>query len=115
MKSVNPISQNYPIVSSTAPSITESPGLTTIDVTVPAYSASMLFCIFIASSTRTVSPTFTWSPTFTLIELIVPGRGALTGLPEPGAAAGAAATGAATGAGAGAAGLGAATLGFLIA
>ena len=55
---------------------------------VPEVSASMLFCIFMASRTTTVSPVFTLSPTFTLISLIVPGRGATTGLPEAAAAAG---------------------------
>ena len=83
----------------TAPSITESPWLTVMLVTVPAYSDSMLFCIFMASSTMTMSPTATVSPTLTLMALMVPGRGALTALPAPAGAAagltGAAATGAA--------------------
>ena len=71
-----------------SPSITASPLFTLMLVMVPEVSASMLFCIFMASRTTTVSPVFTLSPTFTLISLIVPGRGATTGLPEAAAAAG---------------------------
>jgi hypothetical protein len=70
------------------PSITVSPGLTNIDVIVPEHSASMLFCIFIASSTRIVSPSLTLSPTFTLTDVIVPGRGDFVGVPVPAGAAG---------------------------
>ena len=98
----------YPIVNNAPPSITVSPGFTRIEVTVPPHSASILFCIFMASSTITVSPFFTVSPTFTLISVMVPGSGANTFVPAPaagvaaGAVAGAgAAAGAATGAAAG--------------
>ena len=109
----------YPIVSITAPSMTESPGLTRMDVTVPADSASMLFCIFMASRTMTTSPTATVSPTFTLTALMVPGSGALTGVPAPAVAAGLAAVcgwGAADGTGVtGAAGATGAVADFLVA
>ena len=88
---------NYPMVIRTEPSITLSPGFTVIEVTVPAYSLSMLFCIFIASSTSTTSPCFTVSPTFTLTSVIVPGSGALIAEPVP-AGAGLSAAGAAAGA-----------------
>ena len=70
------------MVTNVSPSITASPLFTLMLVMVPEVSASMLFCIFIASRMTTVSPAFTLSPTFTLISLIVPGRGATTGLPE---------------------------------
>ena len=46
----------YPMVTSVVPSITESPTFTRTDVTVPSFSASMLFCIFMASRMTTVSP-----------------------------------------------------------
>ena len=75
--------------------------------TVPSYSDSMLFCIFMASSTMTTSPTLTASPTLTLSSVMVPGSGALTGEPVP-AAMGLSAAGAAAGTTAGrATGLGA--------
>ena len=70
------------MVTNVSPSITASPLFTLMLVIVPEVSASMLFCIFMASSITTVSPAFTLSPTFTLISLMVPGRGATTGLPE---------------------------------
>ncbi len=70
------------MVTNVSPSITASPLLTLMLVMVPEVSASMLFCIFMASRITTVSPAFTLSPTFTLISLMVPGRGATTGLPE---------------------------------
>ena len=76
------------MVTNVSPSITASPLLTLMPVMVPEVSASMLFCIFMASRITTVSPAFTLSPTFTLISLMVPGRGATTGLPEAAAAAG---------------------------
>ena len=88
------------MVKSTAPSMTDSPGLVLMAVTVPAYSDSILFCIFIASSTSTTSPTLTLSPTLTFNSMMVPGRGALTAEPVPAGAAGAA--GAAAGAAVGA-------------
>ena len=69
------------MVTNVSPSITASPLFTLILVMVPEVSASILFCIFMASRMTTVSPAFTLSPTFTLISLIVPGRGATTGLP----------------------------------
>ena len=69
------------MVTNVSPSITASPLLTLMPVMVPEVSASMLFCIFMASRITTVSPAFTLSPTFTLISLMVPGRGATTGLP----------------------------------
>ena len=80
------------MVTNTEPSITESPADTATDVMVPVVSASMLFCIFIASKTTTVSPLFTLSPTLTLTAVMVPGSGDLTEVPLP-------ATGAAAGAG----------------
>ena len=70
------------MVTNVSPSITASPLFTLMLVMVPEVSASMLFCIFMASRITTVSPAFTLSPTFTLISLMVPGRGATTGLPE---------------------------------
>ena len=69
------------MVTNVSPSITASPLLTLMLVMVPEVSASMLFCIFMASRITTVSPALTLSPTFTLISLMVPGRGATTGLP----------------------------------
>ena len=104
------------MVTNTEPSITESPADTATDVMVPVVSASMLFCIFIASKTTTVSPLFTLSPTLTLTAVMVPGSGDLTEVPLPatGAAAGAATLGAAAGAAAGA-DLGALTLGRVMA
>ena len=69
------------MVTNVSPSITASPLFTLILVMVPEVSASILFCIFMASRMTTVSPAFTLSPTFTLISLILPGRGATTGLP----------------------------------
>ena len=63
----------YPIVMRGAPSITVSPLLTRTEVTVPEFSASILFCIFIASSTTTVSPIATASPTLTHTSVTVPG------------------------------------------
>ena len=69
------------MVTNVSPSITASPLLTLMPVMVPEVSASMLFCIFMASRITTVSPALTLSPTFTLISLMVPGRGATTGLP----------------------------------
>ena len=87
--------------------MTESPGFTAMEVTVPVVSDSILFCIFMASSTRTTSPAFTLSPTFTFTSVIVPGSGDLIAVPAPagagvgaGAAAGAAAGAFATGLGA---------------
>ena len=71
------------MVTNVSPSITASPLFTLMLVMVPEVSASMLFCIFMASRMTTVSPAFTLSPTFTLISLMVPGRGATTGLPAP--------------------------------
>ena len=71
------------MVTNVSPSITASPLFTLMLVMVPEVSASMLFCIFMASRMTTVSPAFTLSPTFTLISLIVPGRGATTGLLAP--------------------------------
>ena len=79
------------MVTSSEPSITESPIFTITEVISPSFSASMLFCIFIASSTRMVSPAFTLSPTFTFMSVIVPGSGASIFAPAPGAAAGVAA------------------------
>ena len=76
------------MVTSVSPSITASPLFTLMPVMVPEVSASMLFCIFMASRITTVSPALTLSPTFTLISLMVPGRGATTGLPAAAAAAG---------------------------
>lgn len=61
--------------------MTESPLLTLMDLTVPAKSDSMLFCIFMASSTMSVSPTLTCCPTLTRMSVMVPGSGALTALP----------------------------------
>ena len=74
------------MVTNVSPSITASPLLTLMPVMVPEVSASMLFCIFMASRITTISPALTLSPTFTLISLMVPGRGATTGLPAAAAA-----------------------------
>ncbi len=53
------LGRRQPMVSSVVPSITLSPALTQTPVTVPSVSAVMLFSIFMASSTSTVSPFFT--------------------------------------------------------
>ena len=63
--------------------MTASPVFTITDVTVPAVSVSTLFCIFMASSTTTVSPAATASPTYTDTEVIVPGSGEQTFVPSP--------------------------------
>ena len=90
--------------------MTVSPCLTVMLVTLPSYSDSILFCIFMASSTSTTSPCFTVSPTFTFTSVTVPGRGALMGEPAPAGAAGAAAaTGAAASTAGRATGFGAST------
>ena len=57
--------------------MTVSPLLTMTDVTVPEFSASMLFCIFMASSTTTTSPALTAWPTATFTSVMVPGSGAV--------------------------------------
>lgn len=53
----------YSITTSGVSSMTLSPCLMQIAVTLPSFSASMLLAIFMASSTTTVSPAFTSSPT----------------------------------------------------
>ena len=50
---------HQPMVTSVVPSITLSPAATQTPVTLPSHSAVMLFSIFMASSTTTVSPFFT--------------------------------------------------------
>ena len=70
----------YSITTSASSSMTLWPALTQMAVTLPSFSASMLFAIFMASNTSSVSPALTSSPTFTLIEVMVPGSGAFIAL-----------------------------------
>ena len=53
----------YSITTSGVSSMTLSPCLMQMAVTLPSFSASMLLAIFMASNTTTVSPAFTSSPT----------------------------------------------------
>ena len=92
------------MVARTSPDSTASPTATFTLATVPSCGATTGISIFMASSTRTVSPAFTAVPTPASILQIFPGTEAVTST-LPAAPAGAAAFGAAAGAafGAGAA------------
>ena len=75
------------MVTSTAPSSTDSPFDTATDATFPSRPAFMAFSIFMASSTMTVSCDDTVSPTLQFTERITPGSGAFTAAPAPAGAA----------------------------
>src|ERR1700687_5271120 len=62
--------------------LTTSPSLTQTWLTLPATVVTISFCIFIASSTATTSPSFTLSPAFTGSLTIKPCMGAIT-VPSP--------------------------------
>ena len=61
------------MVTNVSPSITASPLLTLMPVMVPEVSASMLFCIFMASRITTISPALTLilSHSFCYLELLI--------------------------------------------
>ena len=82
------------MVARTSPDSTASPTATFTLATVPSCGATTGISIFMASSTRTVSPAFTAAPTFASILQILPGTEAVTST-LPAAPAGAAAFGAA--------------------
>src|SRR4051794_16345014 len=78
--------RGYSMVATTSPLPTESPVATLISLTVPAFSAAMLFSIFMASRTQIVWPASTSWPTSTSTLTMVPCIGTVTA-PEPPAAA----------------------------
>ena len=83
---------------------TESPLEKFIDFIVPLVGAGSAFSIFMASRTTTVSPSLTASPTCFSYLTIIPGIGAVRGVPSVVGTAAGAGSGGASFAGAGAAG-----------
>src|SRR5207245_10055166 len=72
----------HPTASRGCEGLTTSPSLTYTSRTVPATVVTMSFCIFIASSTATTSPSLTASPGSTGIFTMSPCIGAIT-VPSP--------------------------------
>src|SRR3989339_643979 len=70
------------MTASTSPLATESPLLLWMALMTPVTGAGSAFSIFMASMTTTVSPSFTVSPTFFSYRMIIPGMGALMGVPS---------------------------------
>src|SRR5207302_6664245 len=75
------------ITTRTSPAFTAWPGRTRTSATVPGAPARSSFSIFMASITRSVSPSATMSPAVTATWVIFPGRGAVSVWDPPPAAA----------------------------